>query len=262
LHNANCYVVHEKFPCAGGKEKGKLRRFVNRRWFILDFNIKNLWVVNAFGLDIWITETIFNTWIIMLLLIAIAVVVRVKLRKFQNIPTGFQNVAELAVETFDGFVKKTAGERFTALGNWFFMVFAFILVSNLSGIIGLRPPTADWATTFALALATFILTQVMGLAYRRGKYLKSFFEPIFIFFPLNLIGELSRPISLSFRLFGNVLAGLILTSLVYGLAPMLFRFAFPAALHAVFDLFFGALQTYIFCTLSLTFIGSAASSAE
>jgi len=86
-------------------------------------------------------------------------------------------------------------------------------------------------------------------------------QPIPIFFPLNLIGEIARPISLSFRLFGNVLAGTIFMSLVYALVPIYLRFALPAALHAYFDLFSGALQTYIFCVLSLSFIHSA-SSAE
>jgi len=227
----------------------------------MDFNIKNLWVVHLAGTEVWITETILNTWVIMLLLIVLAIVVRIKLRTFRKIPAGIQNAIEAVIEFYDSFIQSTVGERFMYLGNWFFMVFAFVLVSNLSGIIGVRPPTADWTTTFALALATFILIQVMGISQRRGRYVKSFFEPNFIFLPLNLIGELARPISLSFRLFGNVLAGMIIMSLVYGLFPVYLRFIVPAALHAYFDLFSGVLQTYIFCMLSLTFIHSA-SSAE
>ena len=171
-----------------------------------------------------------------------------------------QNAVETVIEAFDNIVRNAAGEKYMALGNWFFMVFAFILFSSLSGIVGARPPTADWAATFAFALATFILIQIMGIRHRRGKYLKSFFKPNFIFFPLNVIGELSRPISLSFRLFGNVLAGMILMALIYSL-PIWLRFAVPAVLNVYFDLFTGALQTYIFCVLSLTFIGSAASPA-
>jgi len=227
----------------------------------LDFNIKNLWVIDIAGVEVWITETIVNTWIIMLLLIAAAIFVRIKLRTFKQIPTGFQNAVESIIEIFDNFVHGAVGEKFMVLGNWFFMVFAFVLVSNLSGIVGLRPPTADWATTFALAMATFLLIQVMGVAHRKGRYLKSFFEPNVVFFPLNVIGELARPISLSFRLFGNVLAGLIFMSLIYSLLPVYLRIALPAALHAYFDLFSGVLQTYIFCVLSLTFIATA-SSAE
>ena len=223
----------------------------------MDLNIKNRWVVNIAGLEVWITETIVNTWIIMLALILAAVIIRVKIRRFKTEPSGFQNAVEAIVETFDRFVRGTAGDKLMVLGHWFFTVFVFILVSSLSGILGLKPPTADWATGFALAMATFLLIQVMGVYHRRGKYLKSFFKPSVIFFPLNLIGELARPISLSFRLFGNVLAGMIIMSLIYNLLPVYLRFILPAALHAYFDLFSGVLQTYIFCVLSLTFISTA-----
>ncbi|MGI5935874.1 MAG: F0F1 ATP synthase subunit A [Oscillospiraceae bacterium] len=225
---------------------------------MLDFNIDNLWVLEIGGVEIWITRTIFNTWIIMAVLIAVALFLRFKLRRMEVIPRGVQNAVEAVVEIFDGFMRNTGGEKLMTLGKWFFAVFAFIFVSNISGLAGLRPPTADWATTIALALATFVMIQAMGIKYRKKAYLKSFFEPIFIFFPLNLIGELARPISLSFRLFGNVLAGMILMTLVYQMAPIILQFGIPAALHAYFDLFMGALQTYIFCALSIMFIKGAA----
>ena len=227
----------------------------------MDFSISNLLVIHVAGVEIWITETIVNTWIIMLLLIAAAIVVRIKLRKFREVPTGFQNAVEAIVETFDKFVKNTAGDKLQFLGSWFFMVFAFVLVSNVSGILGLRPPTADWATALALAMATFMLIHIVGVMHRKGRYLKSFIEPNIIFLPLNIIGELARPVSLSFRLFGNVLAGVILMSMVYKLLPVYLRVALPTVLHAYFDLISGVLQTYIFCVLSLSFI-HAASSAE
>jgi len=225
----------------------------------LDFNVSNLWVFDVAGVEVWITETIVNTWGIMLLLIGFAAFVRLKLRAFKEIPTGFQNAVESIIDAFDGFVKNTVGDKFMYLGNWFFMVFAFVLVSNLSGLVGVRPPTADWTTAFALALATFLMIHTLGVANRRGRYLKSFFEPSFVLFPLNVIGELAKPISLSFRLFGNALASTIFMTLIYSLLPMVLRFAVPAALHAYFDLFSGVLQTYIFCVLSLTFIHTASS---
>ncbi|MCL2495570.1 MAG: F0F1 ATP synthase subunit A [Oscillospiraceae bacterium] len=226
----------------------------------MDFNNKVLHVFHLFGVEIWLTQTIVNTWAIMAALTLFALAVRILLRRFKPVPAGFQNAVELAVEAFGSVVRNAVGEKYMYLGNWFFMVFAFILASNLSGVLGLRPPTADFATTFALALATFVLIQVIGFTQRKGKYLKSFFEPIFIFFPLNLLGELARPVSLSFRLFGNVLAGMILLGLVYQL-PIYLRFVIPAAAHAIFDVFFGALQTYVFCVLSLSFIGAAAKQA-
>ena len=224
----------------------------------MNFNVDNLWVVQIGGIDIWITRTIVNTWIIMLVLIVFAIFARTMLRKFQEVPKGFQNAIEALVEVFDNFILNSGGERLKPLSTWFFTVFVFIFVSNISGVVGLRPPTADWATTFAFAIATFILVQAIGLKYRKMGYIKSFFQPHFVFFPLNLIGELARPISLSFRLYGNVLSGVILMTLIYSITPIFIRFGVPVVLHAYFDLVTGALQTYIFCILSLMFIRGAA----
>jgi len=229
----------------------------------LDFDIKNHAVLELFGLEIWITDTMISTWIIMGVLIAFAVVVRIRIKKFKEVPTGFQNAVEAIVELFENYLHTTAGEKLMFLGCWFFSMFFFIIVSNLSGLIpGMRPPTADWSLTVAIALVTFGLIQAMGVRYRKGRYIKSFFEPMFLFFPINLIGELARPISISFRLFGNMLAGLIMMSLVYTLFPAVVTFVIPAFLHVYFDIFAGVLQTYIFITLSLSFIAGASEVAE
>jgi len=229
----------------------------------LNFDIKTRAILEIFGLEIWITDTTISTWIIMGVLIAFAVWVRIRLRKFKEVPSGFQNAIEAIVELFENYMQTTAGEKLMFLGAWFFSVFLFILVSNLSGLIPqMRPPTADWSLTVAIALVTFTLIQVMGVRYRKGSYIKSFFEPMFLFFPINIIGELARPISISFRLFGNMLAGLIMMSLVYNLFPVFVTFVVPAALHVYFDIFAGVLQTYIFVTLSLSFIAGATEVAE
>ena len=229
----------------------------------MNFDIKNHAVLYLGNIEIWITDTMISTWIIMGILIAFAIVVRIKLHKFNEVPKGFQNVVEALVETFENYLRTTVGDKLMFLGNWFFTVFIFILISNLSGLIpGMRPPTADWSMTVGLALVTFVMIQAMGAKYRKGEYVKSLFEPMFLFFPINVIGELARPISISFRLFGNMLAGLIMMSLIYSLFPIFARFVIPAALHVYFDLFSGVLQTYIFCTLSLSFISGAAAVAD
>ena len=98
----------------------------------------------------------------------------------------------------------------------------------------------------------------MGFKHRKGDYLKTFFEPHFIFFPLNLIGELAKPVSLSFRLFGNMLSGTIILTLYYSLTPLFVQFGIPSLLHAFFDVVFGALQTYIFVIISLMYVKGAA----
>ena len=206
----------------------------------------------------WITETTRSIWIIMGILITLAVAARIRLRKISDVPTGFQNAIETVVEAFDKFLLESAGEKMMFLGNWYFMVFAFIFVSNISGLFFLRPPTADWTVTFPLAFVTFFLIQALGAVYRKGKFVKDLMSPNPIFFPLNLIGELARPISLSFRLFGNILAGMTLMSLLYALPPVFVRVGIPVPLHMFFDLFAGVLQTYIFSILSLSFIGISA----
>lgn len=224
----------------------------------MNLDVDNIWVFELAGVEVWITETIVNTWVIMLLLIGAAIIARIKLRDFKVIPTGFQNIVEIIVETFDKFAVNTLGEKLSYIAPWFFMVFVFILSSSLFSVFGLRAPTADWATTFALAFASFIIMFFMGLKHRKGAYLKSFFEPHFIFFPLNLIGELAKPVSLSFRLFGNVLSGTIILTLYYGLTPLFVQFGIPSLLHAFFDVVFGALQTYIFVIISLMYVKGAA----
>lgn len=224
----------------------------------MNLNVNNIWVLNIAGVEVWITETILNTWIIMTIFIIFAVIARIKLRNFKIVPTGFQNIIEAIVETFDNFARDTLGEKLSYIAPWFFMVFAFLLSSSLFSVFGLRAPTADWATTFALALASFVLMLFMGFKHRKGEYLKSFFKPHFIFFPLNLIGEIAKPVSLSFRLFGNMLSGTIILTLYYALTPIFVQFGVPSLLHAFFDVIFGALQTYIFVIISLMYVRGAA----
>ncbi|MCL2227099.1 MAG: F0F1 ATP synthase subunit A [Oscillospiraceae bacterium] len=229
----------------------------------MDININVHGILNIGGIQVLITDTIVSTWIVMGVLIAFAVIVRIRVSKWSEVPTGFQNVVEALVELFENYIKSTAGDKLMFLGSWFFTVFIFILFSNIGGVFpGFRPPTADWSMTVALAIVTFVLIQVMGVKYRKGEYIASFFKPMPLFLPINIIGELARPISISFRLFGNMLAGLIMMSLLYSMAPLVARFVFPAFLHVYFDIFAGVLQTYIFVTLSLSFIAGAAEVAE
>jgi len=233
----------------------------------LDININVYGAIRIGNIEVWITDTIISTWILMGILITFAIVVRIKLRKFKEVPTGFQNAVEAVVELFDSYLRSTAGEKLTYLGSWFFTVFIFILLSNIGGVFpGFRPPTADWSMTIALAIVTFVLIQVLAVRYRKGEYIRSLFQPlpwyIPIFLPMNLISELARPISLSFRLFGNMLSGLVMMTLIYSITPVFTRFVLPAALHVYFDIFAGVLQTYIFCTLSLSFIAASAQVAD
>ncbi|MDR1438596.1 MAG: F0F1 ATP synthase subunit A [Clostridiales bacterium] len=221
----------------------------------MDFANKNLGVLLKIGDEtIYFSESLLSTWIVMGLLIVAAVAARLALTRFRTVPRGPQNVIEAIVEAMSNFAKSTMGDRLESFGGIYFSVFAFILLANYIGLVGLRPPTADLATTAALGIVTFAMVQYGGIRRQKGQYFKSFFKPYPIFFPINLVGELSKPVSLAFRLFGNMLGGLIVVGLVYEMAPLALRFLLPDVLHAYFDFFAGALQAFIFTVLSMTFI--------
>lgn len=220
----------------------------------MDFDNKVLFVVEILGRDVWITEAIVNTWIIMVVLIIIALYIRMCLGRFKEVPTGKQNVIEACIEAMDNFVRSSMGEENRGYGKWFFGVFVFILVSNLSGLVNLRPPTADVSTTLALSFSTFAIIQVAGLLSSPKAYAKSFVEPWPVFLPINIVSDLSIPIALGFRLFGNIVGGLIIVGMIYYLIPAFLTFGLPVFLHAYFDIFAGALQAFIFTVLSMTFI--------
>ena len=229
----------------------------------MDFTNKNLGVLFTIGDEtVYLTQTFVSTWIVMAILIIFAIVVRLSISKFKDIPHGFQNVVEAMVETMSNFASSTMGSKMDSYGGIYFSFFSFILLSNYSGLFGLRVPTADLGTTGALAVMTFALIHLAGIRMQRKRYFKSFFEPMPLFFPINLVGELSKPISLGFRLFGNMLGGLIIMGLVYEMLPFVMRFLLPDILHAYFDVFAGALQAFIFTVLSMTFISQKASDEE
>ncbi len=206
-----------------------------------------------------ITETHINTWIIMAVLIVIALIVRSKIKNFKEVPeTKLQNLAETLVDLFNNFVASTMGQQNKAFASFYGPLFIFILVCNLSGLIGLRAPTADFATTLAFALTTFLMIHGFGVKAKGPGYFKFLIEPFPFLLPINLIGEIATPISLSFRLFGNILGGTIIMGLVYAMFPwILTLIGVPAALHMYFDIFAGSLQAFIFVMLSMTFVSGA-----
>ena len=133
------------------------------------------------GVDVHITESMLATWVVAAILIVFALIVRVKLKNFKEVPSGFQNVVETLVEMISNFTKNALGEKLEFLGPYFFGVFVFILTANYIGMIPfaghfLRPPTTDVATTLALGLMTFALIHYHGIKSRGGEYFKQYFK--------------------------------------------------------------------------------------
>ena len=166
-----------------------------------------------------ITNTMIWTWLIVAVLSVVFIWLGAGLKVK---PTGKkQVVAEFIYGAISGMIENTMGPGNKAFIPYFLALFAFLLGCNLSGFWGLgivRPPTADLATPLAAAILTFILTEVNHIRVNGIKaYLKSFLEPFAIMLPMNIISEIASPISLTFRMFGNLLGGLVIGTLIYAM---------------------------------------------
>jgi len=191
-----------------------------------------------------ISDTVVYTWITMGIIIAI--VLLLKLLK----PNLLEHILELVIGIVDDAMDVDDLHPYIpVLGS----LMIFVLVSNSISIVpGMNSPTSDINTTISLALIIVFSVHVYG-ARKKGlwKYLKEFASPIFML-PIELIGQLSRTLSLSLRLFGNVLSGDLIVAIVFSLVPMVL----PVAAVAITGIS-GVLQAYVITTLAALFISSA-----
>ncbi|MBR4732108.1 MAG: F0F1 ATP synthase subunit A [Lachnospiraceae bacterium] len=232
----------------------------------VDVMVHGLFKYSYFGHEVWITTTHVSLLFVMLILIAFSIIAGQAIKKGAEVPGNFQNVVELIVEKLDGMVEGTMGRNAVKYRNYIGTIFIFILFSNISGLLGLRPPTADYGVTFPLGVITFTLVRFNQFKYHKPKEIwADMCSPLPpwlpIWFPINVISELAVPISLSLRLFANILSGTIMMTLVYGLLKWVATI-WPAALHVYFDLFSGAIQTYVFCMLTMTYVSNAIGEEE
>ena len=178
-------------------------------------------------------------------------------------------IAEFVVEKAYGMVQSIMGVKLgTVFAPYMATIFFFMLFSNALGLFGFRPVTSDINCTFALAITTFFLIQGTGVKYMGfGGKLKHMCSPYPFMIFINVIEMFSTPLSLGLRLFGNILAGVIVMSLVYsGLATLSYQFCsipildtiIPLPANAFFDMFEPVLQAYIFSMLTMAFIANEA----
>ncbi|MGN0306022.1 MAG: F0F1 ATP synthase subunit A, partial [Lachnospiraceae bacterium] len=203
----------------------------------IDFMIHGIFSYEFFGQTVWITTTHVCVLIVLLLLMIFSIVAGRTMKRAKEVPTGFQNVVEMVVEMLDKMVGNTMGKNAPKFLNYIGTIFIFILISNISGLFGLRPPTADYGVTLPLGLMTFTLIHFNKFKYQKVKgVIEGLCNPWPIWAPINIIGDVAVPISLSLRLFANVLSGTVMMALVYGLLSKI-AIVWPAALHVYFDLF-------------------------
>lgn len=226
-----------------------------------DFMIKGVHKFTLFGQELWITTTHVAMWIVTAFIVIMACIIRHKIHHPKDVPDTLQNVAELIVEMLDNMVKGVMGKDGIRFANYIIAIFLFIFISNISGLFGLRPPTADFGVTLPLGLMTFAIIQYNNVKHNKGRAFTDLFRPLPILFPINLIGEIATPFSLALRLFGNILSGTVIMTLIYGLVPLLFKLGIPGFLHIYMDLFAGAIQTYVFCMLTMVFTENKIESA-
>ena len=175
-------------------------------------------------------------------------------KKIGVMPNPLQVIGELIVTAFydltvDALGTKKAPKYFPLICT----LFLFMLLSNWIGVIPkLSEPTQDLNTPLSLGILGFVIAHYSGIRAKGIKvYLKGYMEPIFLLAPLNVIGELSKVISISFRLFGNILGGAIIIAVVTSLIKGLLL---PPGLLCFFGLFVGTIQAFVFTMLTLVYI--------
>lgn len=220
----------------------------------VDFMIKGLIKFELFGQTLWITTTHVSMLIIMGLIILAACIIRANLKGPEETPGMLQSFAEIGIEALENMVSGIMGDNAGRFINYIGTIFIFILLSNISGIFGLRSPTADFGVTLPLGLMTFLTVQYQNIKNNKAGAFTNLFQPVPFLFPINLIGEIAAPFSLGLRLFGNILSGTVIVALYYAMVPLLFKIGVPAALHVYFDLFSGCIQAYVFCMLTMVYI--------
>ena len=222
-------------------------------------------------LNINVTETVVDTWLVMAIVTLICIWLT---RNLKVVPTTRrQIVAEKLVEMANNLVNNTMGQRYKFLTPYIAALFASSIIGSLSSLVGLRPFTADLSTTLSWALLAFIMIQGNNIRLNGiGGWLKGFMEPVPFLLPLNIVSEIASPISMSFRHFGNIAAGMVITSLLYSALAALSRFVIgwipnefvasipifqlglPAILSIYFDVFTSFLQAYIISMLTMVFV--------
>lgn len=237
----------------------------------------DLFSINLFGLTIPISDSIVVMWMVMAVLITLAIVFT---RNLKTVPEGKQNVVELVVGTINDLIKSNIGNHWKDFAPYFGTIILFLVFANTAGIFSILPtgeelyklthieffeslphfaiipPTKDLNVTAAMALMTVSLVMISGIKYKGLLgWLKSFLKPSPVMLPFHILDYGTRTVSLSLRLFGNMLAGYIVVEMLYE-GALFVKPIIPVA-SVFFDLFDALLQAYIFVFLSSIYISEA-----
>ena len=161
---------------------------------------------------------------------------------------------EMCVDKMRTFFHNVMGPDGDRYIPWMMTVAVYIGACNMCGIFGFKSPTKELNVTVGLALTSIILVQYAGIHKKGTKgWLKSFAKPVPIVLPINLRELVIKPMSLCFRLFGNIIGAFIIMKLIESVVPV----AIPVALSLYFDIFDGFIQAYVFVFLTSLYIQEA-----
>ena len=223
--------------------------------------------------DINITQTTISILAVTVLIMVLATLAT---RKLTKRPGRFQVIVEKLVSMLYGLVEETMGKHNVRFAPYIGTLFLTSMFSTLIGMTQLfRSATADLSVTLAWALVTTGMVWYHNIKnFGFLSWLKGFTEPIVVMTPMNIVSEIAQPVSMAFRHFGNVVGGNVLTALIYGaLAGLsnlaigwissaigmipIFQVGIPAFLSIYFDLFSGFVQAFVFCLLTMVYVGAA-----
>lgn len=215
--------------------------------------------------DMWITASQINSWLVMISIFGLCLYVTHGISAKGGLKR--QLVAEWIVEKTKGLVNENMGDYFAGFAPFIASIMALSAFSSLMSLLGLYPPTSDMNIVAGWAILVFILITHYKLKCGLWYYIKGFFDPIPFFAPFNVIGELANPVSMTFRHYGNVLSGSVISALVAaglsGISNLIFgwltefpilQIGIPAVLSVYFDVFSGCLQAFIFAMLTMLYI--------
>ena len=200
------------------------------------------------------------SWVAILLLIVLG---SLATRNLGLIPTKMQNIFEILIKGLEDFMVDLTGEE----GRWFFplvaTLFIYIFTCNLIGLVpGFYPPTASINTTLSCALVVFIFTHFIGIKYHGIKYIKHFIGPVWwlipIILPIEIIGHVARVLSLTFRLYGNMMGHELVLGILFMLAGAFFA---PMPIMAM-GIFVSFVQAFVFFMLSVMYFSGSMAEAH
>ncbi|MCL1881676.1 MAG: F0F1 ATP synthase subunit A [Oscillospiraceae bacterium] len=208
-----------------------------------------------FGIEyLYLTESVMVQWLVIILLGTLFFVLG---RNLKVNPTNRRQViAETIVTTFDNMVNDSMGLKYFRYQPYIAALFFFSMGLSFTAFLGLFPPTADISVIGGWGIMTFVLVQFTR--FKTGgllRGLRSYVVPT----PLNIVSEVANPLSLTFRHYGNILAGLIIGGLIFWALrqAIVLPLIIPMIPALYFDMFLGLLQAFVFTTLSMVYISGA-----